>query len=164
MIFPILIVIFKLSLFTCDADELRELIIENSLLSERINRLERKANLLEERILNLSLFKKEERYKEDLEFLKKGYQLASERKYKEAITFLKKVLNSPRYAFFAYYNLGYVYTQLEEYEKAADCFEKSLYFREDKDAYYNLVVIYLYHLKNFKKAQNYYRKYLTLKK
>ncbi len=164
MIFFILIVIFGISLSTSDANNLKELIIKNSLLSERINRLERKTELLEEKILSLALLKGREKGEEDLEFLKEGYRLASEGKYKEAITFFKKVLDSSHYAFFAYYNLGYIYVQLREYKKAADCFEKSLHFRENKDAYYNLAMIYLYHLKDFEKAQNYYRKYLVLKK
>ncbi|OQX86810.1 MAG: hypothetical protein B6D55_05150 [Candidatus Omnitrophica bacterium 4484_70.2] len=163
MIFLILIFVLN-SLITYGADNLAELIEKNNFLSERVNRLERKAELLEERILNLALLKGRKEYEEDLEFLKKGYRLASEGRYKEAIIFFKKVLNSPHYAFFAYYNLGYIYAQLKEYKKAADYFEKSLRFREDEDVYYNLAIIYLYHLKNFKKAQDYYRKYLTLKK
>lgn len=164
MIFFVLIFILNFSLITYSADNLAELIEKNNLLSERINRLEKKAELLEKKILNLALLKEKENYEKDLEFLKEGYRLASEGKYKEAITFFKKVLNSSHYAFFAYYNLGYIYAQLGEYKKAAECFEKSLRFREDKDVYYNLAIIYLYYLKNFKKAQNCYRKYLTLKK
>ena len=164
MIFLILIFILNFSLITYSADNLAELIEKNNLLSERINRLERKAELLEEEVLNLALLKEKKESEEDLEFLKEGYRLASEGRYKEAIIFFKKVLSSPHYAFFAYYNLGYIYVQLKEYKKAADYFEKSLRFREDEDVYYNLAIIYLYYLKNFKKAQNYYRKYLTLKK
>ena len=122
-------------------------------------------SLIEKKLMGVSsIHWKEDRKRITLSDLKKGYELISKRKYKEAIRCFKKVLKeNPRYAFFAYYNLGYIYAQFKDYLKAAKYFEESLRIKEDKDVYYNLAVIYLHYLNNPQRAQDYYLKYLSKK-
>ncbi len=62
-----------------------------------------------------------------------------------------------------HYNLGNMYFKAGDYEKAAYEYEHaSQLLPMDPDVYYNLGVVYDYHLNDGKKAQEYYQKHLRL--
>ncbi|MDD4295117.1 MAG: tetratricopeptide repeat protein [Candidatus Omnitrophica bacterium] len=60
-----------------------------------------------------------------------------------------------------HYNLGNIFFQQGDMQKAVDEYKKTLeYNYKDSETYYNLAVIYDYHLKDSKIAGEYYEKYL----
>ena len=62
-----------------------------------------------------------------------------------------------------HYNLGVLYAQNQQFEKAVSEFEKVLSFKpDDIESIYNLGVIYGEHLNNRKKAVSYFKRYLTI--
>jgi len=144
---------------------IRSLTEKSQNLDNRLAQLEQKLAEMEKKLVGASsIHWKENKEKTTLNILKKGYELILKRRYKEAIKCFEKVLKEDSdYAFFAYYNLGYIYAQFKDYLKAAKYFEKSLQIKEDKDVYYNLAVIYLHYLNNPRRAQDYYLKYLSKK-
>lgn len=162
---PFFILFLLASANTYASQTLYSLIEKSQILDKRLTQLEQKLANIEKNLMGVSsIHWKEDRKRITLSDLKKGYELISKRKYKEAIRCFKKVLKeNPRYAFFAYYNLGYIYAQFKDYLKAAKYFEESLRIKEDKDVYYNLAVIYLHYLNNPQRAQDYYLKYLSKK-
>ncbi len=102
--------------------------------------------------------------KRSLELFQKGYDLAKQGDYLSAIDYFYDALKySSKFAGGIYYDLGYIYVKLGEYEKGISCFHKALNFKEDKDIYYNLAIIYTNYLKDFSKAEKFYKKYLSFR-
>jgi tetratricopeptide (TPR) repeat protein len=64
-----------------------------------------------------------------------------------------------------HYNLGILFFEKGDYEKAAYEFETALkYLPNDADIYYNLALIFDYYIIDSKKANEYYKKYVDLSK
>jgi tetratricopeptide (TPR) repeat protein len=62
-----------------------------------------------------------------------------------------------------HYNLGVLYAQKEDYQKAVTEFERVIELKpEDAESHYNLGVIYGEHLSDREKATTHFKKYLSL--
>ncbi|MFH1771778.1 MAG: tetratricopeptide repeat protein [Candidatus Omnitrophota bacterium] len=93
------------------------------------------------------------------------YSLAEEAysqgKFNEALSLYEKVEGKSLRNHNLHYNLGVLYTVLNDYNKAAQHFKKAISLnRRDEEAYYNLGVLYENYLNDKKQAVYYYRKYM----
>ncbi len=90
-----------------------------------------------------------------------GYLYSLDGKLVEAINCYKEALKLNSKDKDVHYNLGYLYAQSGNYKEAVNFYKKSLEGdTSDKDTYYNLAVIYSAYLKDEKKANEYYEKFL----
>jgi len=90
------------------------------------------------------------------EYALKGDNTSAINKYEEAIKLNPQNKN-------LYYNLGCIYTKIEEYQEAIAQFEQVLKLDpDDKQTHFNLSKIYE-HLGNSSKSKSHYFTYLNLK-
>ena len=93
-----------------------------------------------------------------------GYQYASKEQYAQAVEEYKLALQTDSSQKDIYYNLGFVYAKLGKMDDAVANYLQVLKLDpNDKETCYNLSFIYK-KLSDTKKSQEYYNRYLELKK